>query len=170
MLFQRPVNGFSEFLIPIIVNIVPSIQIAAYLKLNRSILPGLFCPGYFIEKSEDVGDLMGAIHGIKFTGFIGETYTRYPFPSDPAGFRQKPEGCRTRKEFREIILKYAVSLDISTTADHGADSIFIGDYGFGRPVFNDLLDYVWQGGYPRWRDGERPDYLLDLRHLIRSGY
>ena len=31
-----------------------------------------------IDIPEKIGDLMGAIHGIHFTGFIGELYRRFP--------------------------------------------------------------------------------------------
>jgi hypothetical protein len=37
-------------------------------------------PVYHIPDPEKIGDLMGAIHGVRFTGFIGEVYKRYPFP------------------------------------------------------------------------------------------
>jgi len=54
------------------------------------------CDGiYYIEKFDDVGDLMGAIHGVRLTGFIGDLYRVFPFPSDPAAFKQNPAGCNT---------------------------------------------------------------------------
>src|SRR5512137_1630717 len=39
---------------------------------------------WIVDRPEDVGDLMGAIRGRRFTGFIGDTYRRYPFPAAPA--------------------------------------------------------------------------------------
>ena len=33
-----------------------------------------------IEAVKDIGDLMGAIHGVRFSGFIGELYRHFPFP------------------------------------------------------------------------------------------
>ncbi|MGD2272791.1 MAG: hypothetical protein PVI06_20510, partial [Desulfobacterales bacterium] len=35
-------------------------------------------PVYFIAERENIGDLMGAIHGVRFTGFIGKVYTCFP--------------------------------------------------------------------------------------------
>ncbi|MEN8211637.1 MAG: hypothetical protein ABFR31_07950, partial [Thermodesulfobacteriota bacterium] len=37
---------------------------------------------YHIADPRDIGDLMGAIHGVRFTGFIGETYKLFPFPEN----------------------------------------------------------------------------------------
>ena len=49
-------------------------------------------PVYHISNPADVGDLMGAIHGVHFSGFIGEVYQKYPFPQKEADFKQKPRG------------------------------------------------------------------------------
>ena len=35
---------------------------------------------YVINNPEDVGNLMGAIYGVVYTGFIGEVYKIFPFP------------------------------------------------------------------------------------------
>jgi len=40
---------------------------------------------YLIEDRSRVGDLMGAIQGRVFTGFIGEVYRRFPFPAPRSG-------------------------------------------------------------------------------------
>ncbi len=42
---------------------------------------------YHIADPSDIGDLMGAIHGMHFTGFIGETYKVFPFPENPWDFK-----------------------------------------------------------------------------------
>ena len=49
----------------------------------------------------DVGDLMGAIHGIRLVGFIGDTYKRFPFPAARADFKQNPDGYRNREFFED---------------------------------------------------------------------
>ncbi len=41
------------------------------------------------------GDLMGAIHKVRFQGFIGDTYRKFPFPNRPVDFKQNPEGDKT---------------------------------------------------------------------------
>ena len=120
--------------------------------------------GYFIEKQEDIGDLMGAIHGIRFTGFIGDTYKRYPFPSDPADFKQKSDGFRTRDEFTEMIRTYARERHFEFRSDADSENILIGEYGFTRHGFAQLVNYVWEGGYPRWLDGKRPEYVLAMHN------
>ena len=39
---------------------------------------------------------------------------------------------------------------------------------FSRKTFQELITYVWRGGYPRWRDGIRPDYVLDMKSKIEA--
>ncbi len=58
---------------------------------------------YKISNQADIGDLMGAIHGIRFTGFIGEVYKIFPFPSDPKGFKQNPDGFNTEEIVFHVI-------------------------------------------------------------------
>jgi len=123
---------------------------------------------YTIEDSAQIGDLMGAIHGIRFTGFIGELYRRYPFPQDPADFKQKPEGYRTQAVVRKMVNGYARLDLLSVEANHLKLEIDIGAYKFNRKTFQKLITYVWQGGYPRWRDGIRPDYVLDMNTKIEG--
>ncbi|MCU0605711.1 MAG: hypothetical protein MUC33_24000 [Desulfobacterales bacterium] len=103
----------------------------------------LLKPAWLIEPPAAIGDLMGAIEGTRYTGFIGEVYQRFPFPEEPSGFIQKPGGWKTRPILLEPI----------------------GDYRFSRPGFHELLDYVWRGGYPRWENGVRPDYV---RHMMQA--
>ncbi|MCA1793127.1 MAG: hypothetical protein LC660_04500 [Desulfobacteraceae bacterium] len=37
-----------------------------------------------------------------------------------------------------------------------------GPYEFTQTVFHELIRYVWQGGYPRWKDGIRPAYVTAM--------
>lgn len=110
-----------------------------------------------------IGDLMGAIRGIRHTGFIGDTYLRYPFPRRPEDFKQRPQGHETRAEFEEMIAPYSEKKVIPVTADSSAMRAEIGSYAFGAATFHELLDYVWRGGYPRWKDEKRPDYVSKMR-------
>jgi len=125
-------------------------------------------PVYFIEDSERIGDLMGAIHGMHFTGFIGETYKRFPFPYDPAGFRQKTRGNETQAAFRELIEPYADRIEIPFIADPTTDEITIGDFRFTRRWFHELIRYVQNGGYPKWQNNEPPDYVLAMKRRIEA--
>ena len=111
---------------------------------------------------------MGAIHGIRYTGFIGELYRRYPFPQESTAFKQKPEGYRTQAVVREIVNGYARQDLLPVEANHQELEVDIGAYKFSRKTFQELITYVWQGGYPRWRDGIRPDYVLDMKAKIAS--
>lgn len=121
-----------------------------------------------IPNPEGIGDLMGAIHGIRYTGFIGEVYRKFPFPQRPEDFKQKTKGWQTRADLIAIIRKYALSGDIPVSIDAGTKQISIGAYRFARPMFHELIRYVWKGGYPRWRDDIRPDYVLAMKEAIHG--
>lgn len=126
--------------------------------------------GYTIDRPEDIGDLMGAIHGVRYTGFIGDLYRRFPFPDDPLDFRQDPEGTCTQATVEKLIGKYARRTDIPFVINDTDADIEFGEYRFSRTAFLQLIEYVWQGGYPRWRDGIRPDHVVHMKDLIaRSG-
>ncbi|MCP4669130.1 MAG: hypothetical protein GY849_22565 [Deltaproteobacteria bacterium] len=121
---------------------------------------------YFISDRKEIGDLMGAIHGMHDTGFMGELYCRFPFPERPEAFKQKPDGLETQAVVEGMIKTYAEVVSIPVTVDKKAREIRIGDYGFTRTSFQELITYVWQGGMPRWKDEVRPDYVRAMRKKI----
>nr|NJM04455.1 hypothetical protein [Desulfobacula sp.] len=124
---------------------------------------------HVIENPGDMGDLMGAIHGIRFTGFIGRTYELYPFPRDPKGFKQNPEGFRTQKIIEKEIERFSSPGSMALTF-HRDGGVRMGACEFSIPVFHDLIRYVWQGGYPRWKDEIRPGYVRDMKdRVMKSG-
>ena len=123
---------------------------------------------YVIEEKENIGDLMGAIHAIHHTGFIGEVYRRFPFPKNIADFKQKPTGDQSQELIREIILRYARPVYLLASIAKGAYEIDIGPYRFSKKTFQDLVRYVWRGGYPRWKDELRPDYVLVMKNKIEK--
>jgi hypothetical protein len=121
---------------------------------------------YAIPDPADIGDLMGAIHGVRHTGFIGEVYLKFPFPERPEDFKQKPEGWQTQAELLGIINKFAHPITVPVAVDAHTAHLSIGPYQFTRTVFHELIRYVWQGGYPRWKDDIRPDYVLAMNEAI----
>jgi hypothetical protein len=123
---------------------------------------------WVIDKAEDAGDLMGAIHGVRHVGFIGDTYLKYPFPKVEADFRQSPEGNSTQPEFKAMIEKYARLEAVHFTAEPQSAKVSIGEFGFEAAVFRELIRYVWRGGYPRWRNEERPNYVLRMKELLEK--
>jgi hypothetical protein len=120
-----------------------------------------------IANQDDIGDLMGAIHGMRFTGFIGKLYKIFPFPPAPEDFKQNPEGFNTQKTVKEEIDKFSrqTELIINFLKE---EKIKLGPYLFDIPVFHELIRYVWQGGYPRWKDEIRPQYVLDMKKNIQK--
>lgn len=125
-------------------------------------------PVWLIEADGDIGDLMGAIHGIRFSGFIGELYRHYPFPPQPEEFKQNPAGSRTRDSVRKIISRYGREMEIQATVNPEQMMTSLGSYHFNRRQFQELLKYVWRGGYPRWKDEIRPEYAINMHRNILS--
>ena len=118
---------------------------------------------YSIDNRLEIGDLMAAIHGIRFTGFIGEVYTRFPFPRREEDFKQKPEGSENRQALEKMISKHGARRKVSVHGDARQETVSVAEYLFTKAVFHQLIEYVWLGGYPRWRDGVRPDYVLAMK-------
>lgn len=123
---------------------------------------------HFIESPEDIGDLMGAIHGIRFIGFIGELYLRFPFPGRPEDFKQKPDGAQTQARVFELIENYARRWKIAVTVSPDRNAIELGIYRFNRIQFQELIKYVWRGGYPRWKGDIRPGYVIEMKDKIQK--
>jgi hypothetical protein len=123
-------------------------------------------PVQLILSDEGIGDLMGAIHGVRFTGFIGALYRHFPFPIRSRDFKQNPDGYRTQAQVSEIIAGYAVALEIEVAVVPGGADIQIGDYRFDRFQFQELINYVWRGGYPHWKDDIRPAYVTAMHDKI----
>lgn len=122
--------------------------------------------GWVIEEPERIGDLMGAIHGVRHTGFIGEVYQRFPFPQKAADFKQKPEGDQTQGIMTSIIQKYGTPMTIPLVFHPEPAKMAIGPYEFTMDQFGALIRYVWEGGYPRWRDASRPDYVIRMKNRL----
>jgi hypothetical protein len=118
---------------------------------------------YSIDSPKAVGDLMGAIHGIRNTGFIGEVYNRFPFPKREAEFKQKPEGFQNRPWMISLLERWAVSKTVPIRVDKENETVSIGEYLFTKKVFHHLIQYVWVGGYPRWKDDIRPNYVMGMK-------
>jgi hypothetical protein len=121
-------------------------------------------------EDEQVGNLMGAIHGFDFRGFIGEVYRLYPFPDEPEGFKQNPEGYQTRPILEQVLVKYGQTADILFRFRQENNEVAIGEYRFNQENFQELILYLWLGGYPRWRDGRRPGYMGEMKEAaVRAG-
>lgn len=126
-------------------------------------------PGYYIVDPNDIGDLMGAIHGIKFEGFIGRLYKLFPFPEDPKLFKQNPKGYQTQKivtsQIKGISKKIKISIEFFKD-----NKVSIGPCLFDKAVFHDLIQYVWQGGYPCWKQEIRPKYVIGMKQSVMDSH
>lgn len=125
-------------------------------------------PVYSIDDPRKIGDLMAAIHGIRYTGFIGEVYKQFPFPRREADFKQKPEGFQNRDWMISLLEKWAARKTIPVRVDREHETVSIGEYLFTKEVFHQLIHYVWVGGYPRWKDEIRPDYVMDMKFRLEE--
>jgi hypothetical protein len=122
---------------------------------------------YRIEH-EDIGNLIGAIYGIDLRGFLGKVYKLFPFPKKREDFKQKPEGFKTRTLIEELIQKFAKRINIPFVINQKDDKIGIGEYFFDRTSFQELIKYLWLGGFPFWKDGIRPDYVSKMKGMIKK--
>ena len=123
-----------------------------------------------IEGPSRIGNLHGAIAGRDLSGLIGATYAIWPFPEDPSLFRQHTDGARNDAKVAELIEGFGEPLSIALRADPGTGRVEIGPYHFSSDSWLRLLGYVIRGGYPRWRDDVRPDYVAKMeRELGKAG-
>lgn len=123
---------------------------------------------YLIESNADMGNLMGAIYGFDLRGFIGEVYELFPFPKEREKFKQNTEGFKTRPLIEKLIQKYGKKSNIQFLIHLKDDKVNIGEYLFNKSSFQELIKYIWLGGFPRWKDGIRPDYVLRMKQMIEQ--
>ncbi|MDO8943327.1 MAG: hypothetical protein Q7U75_09100 [Desulfobacterales bacterium] len=76
---------------------------------------------------------------------------------DYAACLRIPESWNRRLRFLQHRIR-----DIEIAVTPAASHIEIGGYRFSRTGFHELLQYVWRGGYPRWENGVRPEYVLHM--------
>ena len=68
----------------------------------------------------------------------------------------------------KIIEKYGELKSIQFRVKADADEVHIGEYSFKNNVFEELINYVWEGGYPKWKNGQRPEYVLNMMDWIKK--
>lgn len=122
----------------------------------------------YIIEDKDMGNLMGAITGIDLRGFIGEVYSHFPFPHEPDKFKQNPDGFKTRELVEGIARKYASISNIDVSIDKNTWTITIGEYRFSKQGFHELIRYLSLGGYPRWKNGTKPGYIVRMIGMVES--
>ncbi|OPY75266.1 MAG: hypothetical protein A4E63_00377 [Syntrophorhabdus sp. PtaU1.Bin050] len=120
---------------------------------------------YVLDEAQ-IGNLLGAISGVDLRGFIGEVYSRFPFPCDPDEFKQNPDGCARRELVEEIVRRYATRSRIAVVIEPNTKTIRIGQYLFDDEGFHHLLNYLWIGGYPRWKADTRPAYIIEMKRAV----
>jgi hypothetical protein len=121
---------------------------------------------WHIANRSDMGDFGSVLGEIRDSGFWGELYRHYPFPEHREDFHQKPEGWQTQPDVTSIIRNYGVQKEISFYVDQAKELVYIGEYCFSYQVFKELILYVWVGGYPKWHDGKRPQYVLHMKEKV----
>jgi hypothetical protein len=67
-----------------------------------------------------------------------------------------------------LIQKYGEKKEVQFVIRSKDDKIGIGEYLFNRTSFQKLIEYIWMGGFPRWKDGIRPDYVLRMKEMIEQ--
>lgn len=120
---------------------------------------------YVLEEAQ-IGNLMGAISGVDLRGFIGEVYGHFPFPCDPGELKQNPEGYTRRELVEEIVRRYTSPSRITAAIEPDAKTIRVGRYLFDGKGFHRLLNYLWTGGYPKWKSDIRPAYIVEMKDVV----
>jgi hypothetical protein len=137
----------------------------------ESISHGAIAFGFFNIDSDMLLLDQHFLFGSEFCLHIGEmaeNVDKDQFKTNWPVFKQKPEGYLNQAVVREMISGYARQVPLPVAANHQALEVDIGAYKFSRKTFQELIKYVWRGGYPRWRDGIRPDYVLDMKTKIEG--
>ena len=122
----------------------------------------------YILRQAEIGNLIGAISGIDFRGFIGETYKLFPFPGEGPAFKQNPDGFKTRETMIGLISKYAGRTWIPVVGDSSGAAIAIGSHVFTQGWFHEILKYLWKGGFPGWKDEVRPAYVRHMKEAVEK--
>lgn len=113
-----------------------------------------------------LGNVMGAIHGVDRSGFIGAVYARFEFPSRPEDFRQRAEGARNRGVVEALLGEWAEPAEHRLIVE--PEAVRLAGVAFEHRWFRELVAYVWRGGYPRWLDGVRPPEVVGMREAVES--
>jgi hypothetical protein len=121
-------------------------------------------PAWQFNDPGAIGDLMGAIHGLRHIGYLGQVYLRWPFPAEPEQFRQRLNCAATRGESEVLLARHAAPGDLAMSRLDN-DNFAIGPYQFTPAQFQALAAYVRRGGWPTWENYENggcPDYAAEL--------
>ena len=124
---------------------------------------------WHISNPSDMGDFSSVLGEIRDAGFWGELYRQYPFPKHPEKFHQQPDGWKTQDDVTRIMGNYGTQKQISIGVDPDKEIAYIGEYYFNYQNFKELILYVWAGGYPKWQDGKRPEYVVQMKEKIGRG-
>ncbi len=92
-------------------------------------------PVQIIESAADIGDLMGAIHGVRFSGFLGDLYRRFPFPQNPADFKQNPRDMKLNPRFLKLLPPTLGFLKLSLPCRPGAAKLKLVSMNSAAPSF-----------------------------------
>jgi hypothetical protein len=120
--------------------------------------------GWRFDDPLAIGDLMGAIHGVRLAGYLGAVYRRWPFPEEESQFRQKLYGAENRAPAQAILEAHAPAAAIALNRA-ATGEIAVGAYRFTPDQFRALVRYVRRGGAPSWERhelGECPPWARAL--------
>ena len=122
--------------------------------------------GFIIKDHGKVGSLHGAIQGVDLSGFIGATYQQFPFPTKPEEFKQKTDGLKNQPFIKSLITDYGKNQNIKFQWRQSSSTIAINQFFFDEETFYMLIDYVKEGGYPKWQERTPPPYVSRMIELL----
>ncbi len=123
--------------------------------------------GWRIPDRRGIGNLHGAIAGTDLSGFIGETYRRFPFPERREDFKQRPHAEANRGFAEKAIGRFGKPEQVLIARNPASGEVSIAEFVFDLPGFEALIDYVDRGGYPRWKDDARPGYVSEMVSAVK---
>jgi len=97
-----------------------------------------------------------------------EVYQRFPFPAPREVFKQNLEGFGNRALIEKMVQKYSRQTSISFLADQRNERISIGQYIFSKSASYQLVNCIWVGGFPRWKDEIRPEYVVAMKKKLEQ--
>ena len=143
-----------------------AVETLAAAEPDRSVT--LHIDGHRATDASHMGNTMGAIHGFDRGGLIGAIYDRFPFPIDPAAFRQHPDGAARRDAIAPLLERWTTPTRHRLAVAIEGRTVELAGIEFTWPWFQELVAYVWRGGYPRWLDERRPDHVVRMRRAVEG--
>jgi hypothetical protein len=121
---------------------------------------------YVADRFQDIGNIHAAMAHFYQQDLLSDVFQRFPFPEDPLAFRQHPDGWKNRKALEAILPSHTHREQVTISFHKPQEAVLFGEYEFHKSVFSRVLQYLFRGGMPMWRDGVPPVYVLEMMRAV----